>query len=104
LLLQPPRSFIDAVAIAAGRAVTVRVGESAGVGGIHGVCGTGEVASGGTGLGRTVAGQGGSGAGRGRSGAGRGGAGRGLGLYYYGDDHGAAAVVVADPLAYYAAG
>jgi hypothetical protein len=85
LLLQPPRSFIDAVAIAAGRAVTVRVGESAGVGGIHGVCGTGEVASGGTGLGR-------------------GGAGRGLGLYYYGDDHGAAAVVVADPLAYYAAG
>jgi hypothetical protein len=53
----------------------------------------------GTGLGRTVAGRGGSGAGRGRSGAGR-----GLGLYYYGDDHGAAAVVVADPLAYYAAG
>ncbi len=28
----------------------------------------------------------------------------GLGLYYHGDDHGAAAVVVADPLAYYAAG
>jgi hypothetical protein len=63
MLLQPHRSFIDVVDIAAGRAVMVQVGESAGAG-----------------------------------------AGAGLGFYYYGDDHGAAAVVVADPLAYYAAG
>ena len=40
--------------------------------------------------------------GAGTEGAGTEGAGTegaGLGLYYYGDDHGAAAVVVADPLA-----